>query len=103
MFVSVRNYGIFSIQKSDYAVDYRLKIPKVASLDLIVNPILETKYIGVLVNQESNEFFVEINVDKEDSPLVNRIFVHNKKLKNIFACSDCGLLKSFVLIFCSRN
>jgi hypothetical protein len=78
----VKDYGILAIRNIDYVVVYYLQIPNISYMDLIVNPITETKYLGALITQSNNEFFVEINVDSEDSPKLNKLFAHNKLITN---------------------
>lgn len=51
-------------------------------MDLYVNPLLVTKFVGLFIesSRDENEFLIEFNVDDERNPLINKVFVSSSKV-----------------------
>lgn len=81
IYTLVENYGIKVIEISSMGfVDYEFQHSYFKSLDLVVNPLLNTKYLGITMKttDQINDFFLELNVDDELYPEINKIFLSSE-------------------------
>lgn len=76
-FIAIKSFGLIQIENNNLRLtNYKFELSNIVSLDLIINPILLTKFLGVVLDNTINkpEFLIEINVDDENNPLINKVF-----------------------------
>lgn len=81
IYVLVQGYGIKIIEINAFGfVNYDFRHKNLKHIDLVVNPLLNTKYLGITFvdSFDQQEFFMELNVDDEIYPEINKIFLSSK-------------------------
>ena len=81
-FIAINDFGLIQIEKLTTSLTNFQFLLKISNIDLIINPIMLTKYIGISLKSDgqSGEFFVELNVDDEAKPLINKVYLKNSNL-----------------------
>mmetsp|Transcript_17897 Transcript_17897/g.18556 ORF Transcript_17897/g.18556 Transcript_17897/m.18556 type:complete len:371 (-) Transcript_17897:32-1144(-) len=80
IYILADNYGIKIVDVYTFGfVKYDFVHKNLKNFDLVVNPLLNTKYVGITLGEEAeqDEFLIELNVDQERYPLINKIFISN--------------------------
>jgi hypothetical protein len=75
-------YGMIILDPNrDYEInDWYFRHPYLLSIDFINNPYLGNKYVGLAVKNlnQITEFFIELLVDNEFKPFLNKVYVSNE-------------------------
>ena len=81
MYILVRGYGIkiMELKSFGFLENYEFYYKMLSKLDFVVNPILNTKYMAITIkesrNENNDEFMLELCVDDEYNPKINKVFV----------------------------
>lgn len=85
-YVAIKDHGV-RILKLDTLnfIGYTFILKNIRSLDLVVNPLMFTNYLGIFAdnNKDNNEFFIELNIDDESNPNINKLFMSTQNLGKI--------------------
>jgi hypothetical protein len=79
-------YGMIIIDPNrDYEInEWYFRHPYLTAIDIINNPYLGNKYTGLSVKNQNQitEFFIELLVDNEFHPFLNKVYVSNEIISN---------------------
>lgn len=77
IYILAKGYGVKLIDKVSlgYVENIEFIHTKMQSFDLVVNPILNTKYVGITISEdpEFDEFYLELVASDEMKPQINKI------------------------------
>lgn len=63
----------------------RLSIPNINEMKFSVNPFLSYLYLNVIINKDiSNDYFIELFLNDEYSPIVNKVFTSSPDIKQYY-------------------
>lgn len=85
LYVLIRKYGIKIFNLSNYGfTEYEFLQDNLASIELVVNPILNTKYITTTISEDfyDNEYMIELQIDNEWDPQINKIYLSNYEISS---------------------
>lgn len=88
IYLLVKGYGIVPLQINSLGffpekeMMNLLLYDKLEKFDYVVNPLLNTKYLIIIIKEDSNreDLLIELNIDDEFNPKINKLFMSNRNI-----------------------